>query len=129
MTATVAPLRVLFIEDEAALQLSYRRYFGRRYEVATASSGADAMQQLAANRPEVAVLDMRLPDTDGIDLLRRLRAELPDLPVVITTAYLSVEPQLRVLNLSYNGYIVKPFDLDDLGRAIEHAGSTVAARR
>ena len=129
MVATIAPLRVLFIEDEAALQLSYRHYFGRRYEVATASNGADALRQLAANRPEVAVLDMRLPDTDGIDLLRRLRAELPDLPVVITTAYLSVEPQLRVLNLSYNGYIVKPFDLDELGRAIEHAGSAVAARR
>ncbi|HKV73787.1 MAG TPA: response regulator [Gemmatimonadales bacterium] len=129
MTATVAPLRVLFIEDEAALQLSYRRYFASRYEVATAASGADALRQLVAHPPEVAVLDMRLPDTDGIDLLRRLRAELPDLPVVITTAYLSVEPQLRVLNLSYHGYIVKPFDLDELGRAIEQAGSAVAARR
>jgi two-component system OmpR family response regulator len=129
MTATVAPLRVLFIEDEAALQLSYRRYFGGRYEVATAASGAEALRQLVASPPEVAVLDMRLPDTDGIDLLRRLRAELPELPIVITTAYLSVEPQLRVLNLSYHGYIVKPFDLDELGRAIEHAGSTVAARR
>jgi len=129
MIATAAPLRVLFIEDEGALQQSYRRYFGRRYEVASAASGADAMRQISAYRPEVAVLDMRLPDTDGIDLLRRLRAEMPDLPVVITTAYLSVEPQLRVLNLSYHGYIVKPFDLDELGRAIEHAGSAVAARR
>jgi len=129
MIATAARLRVLFIEDEGALQQSYRRYFGRRYEVASAASGADAMRQISAYRPEVAVLDMRLPDTDGIDLLRRLRAELPDLPVVITTAYLSVEPQLRVLNLSYHGYIVKPFDLDELGRAIEHAGSAVAARR
>ena len=60
MIATAAPLRVLFIEDEAALQLSYRRYFGRRFEVASAASGADAMRQIAAYRPEVAVLDMRL---------------------------------------------------------------------
>src|SRR6476646_6215928 len=75
MIATIAPLRVLFIEDEGALQQSYRRFFGRRYEVASAGSGADAMRQISAYRPEVAVLDMRLPDTDGIDLLRRLRAE------------------------------------------------------
>ncbi len=127
MVATVAPLRVLFIEDESALRQSYERYFGGRYESAFAATGDEAVHQLASHRPSVAVLDMRLPDTDGIDLLRRLRAERPDLPVVITTAYLSVEPQLRVLNLPFDGYIVKPFDLDDLARAIDHAGE-VAAR-
>jgi CheY-like chemotaxis protein len=127
MVATVAPLKVLFIEDEPALRQSYERYFGGRYESAFAATGAEAVRQLAMHRPSVAVLDMRLPDTDGIDLLRRLRAERPDLPVVITTAYLSVEPQLRVLNLSFDGYIVKPFDLDDLARAIDQAGE-VAAR-
>lgn len=127
MVATVAPLKVLFIEDESALRQSYERYFGGRYESAYAGTGAEAVHQLAMHRPSVAVLDMRLPDTDGIDLLRRLRAERPDLPVVITTAYLSVEPQLRVLNLPFDGYIVKPFDLDDLARAIDQAGE-VAAR-
>jgi two-component system OmpR family response regulator len=127
MVATVAPLKVLFIEDESALRQSYERYFSGRYESAFAATGAEAVRQLAMHRPSVAVLDMRLPDTDGIDLLRRLRAERPDLPVVITTAYLSVEPQLRVLNLSFDGYIVKPFDLDDLARAIDQAGE-VAAR-
>ena len=126
MVATVAPLKVLFIEDESALRQSYERYFGARYESAFATTGAEAVRQLAMHRPAVAVLDMRLPDTDGIDLLRRLRAERPDLPVVITTAYLSVEPQLRVLNLSFDGYIVKPFDLDDLARAIDLAGEVVA---
>ena len=44
-----------------------------------------------------------------------------DLPVIITTAYLSIEPQLQVLDLTYSGYLVKPFDLDDLGSQIDAA--------
>jgi DNA-binding response OmpR family regulator len=120
--ATAGPrLRVLFIEDEASLRISYERYFKPRYDMAFAASGADALRLIAEYRPDVAVLDMRLPDTDGVDLLRRIRALLPDLPVIITTAYLSVEPQLRVLDLPYAGYVVKPFDLDELGSRIDAA--------
>ena len=114
-------LRVLFIEDEPSLRISYERYFKPRYEMAFAASGAEALKLLPEYLPDVTVLDMRLPDTDGVDLLRRIRALLPDLPVIITTAYLSVEPQLRVLDLPYAGYIVKPFDLDELGNRIDAA--------
>ena len=62
---------------------------------------------------------MRLPDTDGVELLRRIRLSQPDLPVIITTAYMSIEPQLKVLNLPHSGYIVKPFRLDELGARID----------
>jgi two-component system OmpR family response regulator len=58
---------------------------------------------------------MRLPDTDGVELLRRIRITQPGLPVIITTAYVSIEPQLKVLDLPHSGYIVKPFRLDELG--------------
>jgi DNA-binding response OmpR family regulator len=119
MADTVPRLRVLFIEDEPALRISYERFFGPRYEMAFAATGAEALTLLPGYRPDVTVLDMRLPDTDGIDLLRRIRMILPDLPVIITTAYLSIEPQLRVLDLPHQGYIVKPFDLNELGERID----------
>ena len=111
--------RVLFVEDEPALRFSYERYFRNRYELAFAASGAEAMTQLGAATPDVLVLDMRLPDTDGVELLRRIRATHPDLPVIITTAYMSIEPQLKVLDLPHSGYIVKPFRLDELGARID----------
>ena len=113
--------RVLFIEDEPSLRTSYERFFKPRFDLAFAATGAEAMTLLPSYHPDVTVLDMRLPDTDGIDLLRRIRALLPDLPVIITTAYVSIEPQLRVLDLRYSGYLVKPFDLDDLGERIDAA--------
>lgn len=119
MTHVAPRRRVLFIEDEPALRLSFERAFATRYDVSCAATGAEAMRQLDAQRPEVVVLDLRLPDTDGVDLLRRMRSIRANLPVIITSAYVSVEPQLKVLNLPYSAYLVKPFDLADLARRID----------
>lgn len=122
MTETPARRRVLFIEDEPALRISYERYFRPRYAMTFASSGAEALDRLADAPPDVVVLDMRLPDTDGVELLRQIRAASPTLPVIITTAYVSVEPQLQVLDLAHSAYLIKPFDLDELGAAIDRTG-------
>jgi len=121
MEAASPRRRVLFVEDEPALRLSYERFFAGRFDAMFAANGADALRQAAAAAPDVAVLDLRLPDTDGIDLLRRLRELLPGLPVIITSAYVSLEPQLQMLDLPYCGYFVKPFDLHLLGARIDDA--------
>lgn len=119
MTEGKGRRRVLIVEDEPALRLSYERHFKPRYDLIFASTGAEALARLAEDRPDVAVLDMRLPDTDGVELLRRIRSTQPGLPVIITTAYVSIEPQLKVLDLPHSGYIVKPFRLDELGARID----------
>jgi two-component system OmpR family response regulator len=118
MTQSTRRRRVLIVEDEPALRLSYERAFRPRYDLVFASTGAEALEQLELQRPDVAVLDMRLPDTDGVELLRRIRLSQPELPVIITTAYMSIEPQLKVLDRPHSGYIVKPFRLDELGARI-----------
>jgi two-component system OmpR family response regulator len=111
--------RVLFVEDEPALRQSYERHFTPQYDLVFATTGAEALVMLETHHPDVAVLDMRLPDTDGVDLLRKIRRSQPGLPVIITTAYMSIEPQLKVLDLPHSGYIVKPFRLDELGARID----------
>lgn len=114
--------RVLFVEDERDLRKTYQRYFRSRYELAFAGTGQEAVGQVEAFGPDVVVLDMRLPDTDGIELLRRIRTERPNLPVIITTAYLSMEPLVQVLGMPHSGYLVKPFELAELGERIDAAG-------
>ena len=114
--------RVLFIEDEPALRRSYERFFGARYEVALAGTGAEGLERLEAATPDVLVLDLRLPDTDGIALLQSIRRAHPALPVIVTTAYVSMEPLISVLKLEHSAYLVKPFDLNDLAARIDAAG-------
>lgn len=122
MTSPQPPQRrVLFVEDEEALASAYRRYFLDRLAMAFAASGEAAIAQLDAFQPDVLVLDMRLPDTDGVDLLRRLRAKRPGLPVVVTTAYASMQPLLGVMGLAHSGFLVKPFELAELEKLIDAA--------
>jgi len=121
MTESKSRRRVLIVEDEPALRLNYERFFNPRYELVFAATGAEAMAKLEETKPDVAVLDMRLPDTDGVALLRRMRTSRPTLPVIITTAYMSIEPQLQFLDIPYSDYIVKPFRLDELGARIDAA--------
>lgn len=112
---------VLIVEDEPALRNHYERFFSSRYDLTFAASGAEAMERLAEATPDVAVLDMRLPDTDGVALLREIHVAQPEFPVIIATAFLSIEPQLQLLDVPYTDYIVKPFRLDELGARIDAA--------
>src|SRR6266550_1667342 len=112
---TLGPRRkVLFVEDESTLRRTYKRFFAERYHLAFAASGTEARRQMDEFRPEVLVLDLRLPDTDGITLLQEIRQSQPSLPVIVTTSYVSMEPLINVLDLGHSGYLVKPFDLEDL---------------
>ena len=114
MTAPAPRRKVLFVEDESSLRISYQRFFSDRYDLVFAATGAEAMTRLREEKPDIMVLDMRLPDTNGIEIVRQVRETDSNLPVIITTSYLSVEPQLRMLGLTYTGYLLKPFRLNEL---------------
>jgi DNA-binding response OmpR family regulator len=122
MSAGSPKRRVLFVEDEPALRKSYERFFSSRYELAFAGTGAEGLRRLDEFKPDVLVLDLRLPDTDGIALLQTIRRSHADLPVVVTTAYMSMEPLIGVLKLEHSAYLVKPYDLNDLAARIDAAG-------
>jgi len=113
--------RVLFVEDETALQSAYRRYFEHRYDLAFAGTGAEALERFGAFSPDVVVIDLHLPDTDGIDVLRQMREANPVLPIVITSGYASQLPVVEVMGIAHHGYLVKPFELDALRACIDAA--------
>jgi DNA-binding NtrC family response regulator len=113
--------RVLFVEDEAALRSAYARYFAQRYDMAFAGTGAEGLAEFEAATPDVLVLDMQLPDTDGLALLKQMRARRPALPVVITTAFASMRPVIEVMGSRHSGFLVKPFELEELAKMIDAA--------
>ena len=114
MTEAPARPRVLFVEDESGLRQAYQRYFAKRFEVAMAETGAEARRQFDAFAPDVVVLDLKLPDADGMDVLRGLRQRRTDLKAIVTTSYASQQPVFEMLAIPLSGYLVKPFSLGDL---------------
>jgi two-component system OmpR family response regulator len=110
-----SPVRVLVVDDETSLSelLSMAfRYEG--WEVRTAGSGADAVRSARDFRPDVVVLDMMLPDFDGLEVLRRLRANEPQVPVLFLTARDSVEDRITGLTAGGDDYVTKPFSLEEV---------------
>ena len=121
------PIKVLFVEDEETLRRSYSRFFVDKYIMDFAANGADGVAKAEVFQPQVLVLDLRLPDTDGIEVMRRLRRSQPNLPVIITTAYVSMEPLVAMLSFGRTTFLNKPFDLQDLGAKIDEAVRTGSA--
>ena len=111
----IAPgAKILVVDDEPyiseMLSLSLR-FVG--FEVATAGTGAEALRQAETFRPDLVVLDVMLPDTDGFQLLRSLRAET-QLPVLFLTARDGMEDKLHGLTLGADDYVTKPFSLEEV---------------
>src|SRR4051795_11377526 len=103
------PIRVLAVDDESSLTelLSMAmRYEG--WQVATAGSGSEAVKAARETRPDAIVLDMMLPDFDGLEVMRRIRAESPDVPVIFLTAKDSVEDRIGGLTARGADYVTQP---------------------
>jgi two-component system OmpR family response regulator len=109
------PVRVLVVEDEAAmtgLLLTALRYEG--WDVRDAGDGVTAIRLARSVLPDAVVLDVMLPDMDGLEVLRRLRAEAPDIPVLFLTARDSLTDRIAGLTAGGDDYVTKPFSLEEL---------------
>ena len=109
------PIRVLAVDDEPSLTelLSLAmRYEG--WQVTTADSGSSAVRAAREVRPDAIVLDMMLPDFDGLEVMRRIRTEDPDVPVIFLTAKDAVEDRINGLTAGGDDYVTKPFSLEEV---------------
>ena len=109
------PLRVLAVDDEPSLTellAVAMRYEG--WDVTTAATGTDAVRAARAVKPDAIVLDMMLPDFDGLEVMRRIRTEQPDVPVIFLTAKDGVADRITGLTAGGDDYVTKPFSLEEV---------------
>ncbi len=109
------PLRVLVVDDETSLRelLSMALRF-EAWDVRTAEAGIEAVRTAREFRPDAVVLDMMLPDIDGLEVLRRLRNDTPSVPVLFLTARDAVEDRIAGLTAGGDDYVTKPFSLEEV---------------
>ncbi|GBG40831.1 response regulator transcription factor [Mycobacterium montefiorense] len=109
------PINVLVVDDESVLAEMVSvalRYEG--WNIATAGDGSSAIATARAQRPDVVVLDVMLPDMSGLDVLHKLREENPQLPVLLLTAKDAVEDRIAGLTAGGDDYVTKPFSIEEV---------------
>jgi two-component system response regulator MprA len=107
--------RVLVVDDEPAVREALRRALALEgYDVELAENGAEALRKVGAADPDLVVLDVLMPEVDGLAACRRLRAEGNDVPVLMLTARAGIGDRVDGLDAGADDYLVKPFALEEL---------------
>ncbi len=111
--------RILVIDDEESVRYSFRYVFeGDGMEVLTAGTAAEGLQLLQEQRPDVVLLDLRLPDRSGLEVFTQIRALDPRRPVIFITAHGTTETAIEAMKEGAFDYLVKPVDLDRLSQIL-----------
>jgi DNA-binding response OmpR family regulator len=113
------PGKILVVDDDPDVRMATRDFLSSKgYEVVVAEGGREALRLLDASPPDVVLLDVAMPDLDGMETLKRIVATHPTMPVIRVTANADIEITSKVLQLGAADYVPKPFDLDYLDQAI-----------
>jgi DNA-binding NtrC family response regulator len=126
MGMAISKDKILIIDDQPSVRFGLRRLLeAEGYRVLEAETGNQALPIVTENAPHLILLDLRLPDIDGIELLPRIKAIDDDVPVIILTAYGTIETAIRALKNGAENFLTKPFDADGLliliGKTLEQS--------
>jgi two-component system, NtrC family, response regulator len=123
-------MQVLVIDDETDVSTFFRRLLTRAgYGVTTASNRSEALEALERERFNVALVDLKLPDTDGLTLLQAVKERQPSCEVIIMTGYSTVKTAVAAMQLGAYEYLEKPFDdIGEIERLVAKAAGSGASR-
>ncbi|MFH0729618.1 MAG: response regulator [Pseudomonadota bacterium] len=129
MSAPVKKETLLLVDDEPGI----RKVLGISladvgYEVMTAENGEEALEKFRRHHPAIVLTDIKMPGMDGIELLRRLKAETPDIEVIMLTGHGDMELAIKSLKLEATDFVTKPIRDDVLGIALKRASDRIAMR-
>lgn len=113
--------RVLVIDDDPLIRRSCGRILEQGYDVRFAASGTEGLAMLNAGSFDLALIDLKLPDVSGMDILRQVPDRFPGLPVIIMTGYSTVKSAVEAIKIGAYDYLAKPFTPDELDAAVEKA--------
>lgn len=120
--------RVLIVDDEIGARESLKMILKGDYQILLAKNAEEAFQQIEAHLPDLILLDILLPDMDGLRVLERIRKKFPEQIVIMITATKTVKTAVEAMKLGAYDYITKPFDVDELRLTVHRALSTKALK-
>lgn len=116
------PCRILIVDDEKNVLRMLNTVFSQEgNQVFCADNGQDALIIFEQERPDIVLMDIRMPTMNGLEALQRMREKWLDTPIILMTAYAAVETAVEALRLGAFDYVIKPFELDELKLLINRA--------
>lgn len=110
---------VLIVDDQPGIRLLLQELFRKEnYETRVASNGVEALQKVKQEQPGCILLDMKMPGMDGIDVLKHIKKEWPEIPVIMMTAYEELKLTEKALEFGAVNYFTKPFDIFEVRDAV-----------
>ncbi len=110
---------ILIVDDELLIRdLLYDFFSEKNWIVSVADSGSKALELLKTRRFDLALIDLKMPEIDGIALIKSIKARYSSLPIVIITAFPSFETAVEALRLKIDDYITKPFNINRLFKTV-----------
>jgi len=117
--------RILIVDDESSVRESCARIFGDRgYEVETAASGREGIDRARHGYFDCALVDLKMPDMNGMEIVRQARTSRGNMAILIVTGYGSVETAAEAARLGVSDYVCKPFTPDEIAQAVDRAVQT-----
>jgi DNA-binding NtrC family response regulator len=114
--------RLLIVDDEASIRDMLAFFFHKRgFEVLTASNFTEGQASALRSTPDLVLSDIKMPDGNGLDLLRKIKADSPKTPVIMITAHTSTPDAIEAMKAGAVDYIAKPFNIEELGLIVDRA--------
>lgn len=115
------PVKILIVDDEAEVRELCRRIFNKEgYVVHLALNGEDALEILQNNRYHVAVVDLKMPNVDGMKILKEIKGNYPQTDVIIITGFGTIKSAVEAIQQGAANYLLKPFEIEELNGVIKN---------
>jgi two-component system response regulator (stage 0 sporulation protein F) len=112
--------KVLIVDDQFGIRILLNEVLQREgYDTYQAANGLQALEIVQDNKPDLVLLDMKIPGMDGIEILKRLKVIYPDIKVIIMTAYGELDMIQEAMDLGAITHFAKPFDIEDIRAAVK----------
>ncbi len=115
-------INLLIVDDEERFLSTYKKLLERRgINTTTSTNGLEALDILKGAPIDVVLLDVKMPGIDGLEVLRKMKQDHPDVEVILLTGHVSVQSEVEGLKLGANGYLMKPISIEEMCAKVEEA--------
>lgn len=119
---SLAKIKVLYVEDDPSIQAPLAKFLSRRVkELILASDGVDGLEKFQEYQPDVVITDINMPNMHGFKMASEIRKIAPNVPIIVTSAHNEKPFKYQANLININGYLVKPFDFEDLEMELVYA--------